>query len=110
MKRQGSTLHQIEFTDAAPTRSPVTWLLLFIAIVLLVAVLIAIGFGAIDTLGVGDTGPRLICTIGDEVVFSADVDAAEQTGVGSEATITITRAGHTGPVTPPTGGECFIAR
>lgn len=104
MKRPGQTITELKFTDAGQNRGAITWLLLFITIVLLATVLIAIGSGAIQIFG--DAGPRLICTIGDEVVFSADVDAATQVG----ETITITRLGNTGPITPPEGGECFIAR
>ena len=104
MKRQGQTITEIEFADSGRNRGAITWLLLFIAIVLLASVLLAIGFGAIDIFA--NSNPRLICTIAGEVVFSADVEAATE----ADGIITITRAGHTGPVTPPEGGECFIAR
>lgn len=93
-------------TELKFNRTGLNWLLLFIATVLLVAVLIAVGSGAIRV----SSGPRLMCFIGEELVFSQRVDAATQSGDGSEATITITLAGQTRAIIPPQGGKCYIAR
>lgn len=72
-----------------------------IVLAALVAIVLAIGFGTIEP----TSGPRLVCYIGDQVVFEQSVDAASQDG----DVITITLAGHTSAVTPPEGGKCYIA-
>lgn len=89
-------------TELKFNRTGLNWLLLFIATVLLVAVILSVGFGAIRVA----SGPRLMCFIGEELVFSQHVDAATQIG----DTITITLAGQTRAILQPQGGKCYIAR
>lgn len=101
MKRQGQTLSQIEFTDLPPKRSTIVLLLLCVLVSIVAGFWLALG-----SVNLTATGPRIICFIGEEVVFSRQVDAATQVGDA----ITITIGNHTNAITPPEGGECFIAR
>ncbi len=101
MKRQGQTITEIEFADLPPKRATIVFVFLCILVSIVAGFWLALG-----SVNLTGTGPRLICFVGEEVVFSRQVDAAIQVGDA----ITITIGNHTNPITPPEGGKCYIAR